>query len=557
MSAPPSSPKFVHLRLHSEYSITDGLTRIDEVIARAAADGQPALAITDLANLFGMVKFYTAARGKGLKPIMGCDVWIGDDDAVEKQESPARLLLLVKNRGGYLRLCELLSAAYLAPRRHGRAEITRSQLAAGDNSGLIALSGGPLGDIGQMLAAGKLDQADVRAQAWAQIFPASYYVEVQRPSGADGAAAAEVLVAASADLAARLGLPLVATHPVQFLQRDDYKAHEARVCIADGYVLGDNRRPRRYSPEQYFKTTAEMAELFADLPEALQNSVEIARRCNLSVELGKSRLPDFPTPAGEPLEAFLASESHAGLARRLELLYPDPAEREKQRPTYVERLDFEIATIIKMGFPGYFLIVADFINWAKANGVPVGPGRGSGAGSLVAYAPRHHRPRPAALRAAVRALPESRARLDAGLRHRLLPGEGATASSSTCKKKYGAHERLADRRPSAPWRPRRSIRDVGRVLDLGFGFVDQHRQADTHSSSASRWRMRMEKEPQLIRQKIEERGRSRRAHAALALKALEGLTRNVGMHAGGVLIAPGKLTDFCAALLPPPAPRIR
>jgi DNA polymerase III alpha subunit len=205
MSTPPSQPTFVHLRLHSEYSVTDGLTRIDEAIAQAVTDGQPALAITDLANLFGMVKFYTAARGKGIKPIIGCDVWIGDDDAADKQESPARLLLLVKNRGGYLRLCELLSAAYLAPRRHGRAEITRSQLSGGDNSGLIALSGGPLGDIGQMLAAGKLDQADVRAQAWARMFPASYYVEVQRPSGADDAAAAEVLVAASADLAARLG----------------------------------------------------------------------------------------------------------------------------------------------------------------------------------------------------------------------------------------------------------------------------------------------------------------------------------------------------------------
>jgi DNA polymerase-3 subunit alpha len=387
MSPVPSSPEFVHLRLHSEYSITDGLTRIDDVIAQAAADGQPALAITDLANLFGMVKFYTAARGKGIKPIIGCDVWIGDE-AMDKNDGPTRLLLLARNRAGYLRLCELLSAAYLAPRRHGRAEITRTQIAsvsnAGDNSGLIALSGGPLGDIGQLLAAGKPDQADVRAQAWAQLFPGAYYIEVQRPESRD-VAASEVLVAASADLAARLGLPLVATHPVQFLQRDDARAHEARVCIADGYVLGDTRRPKRYSAEQYFKTRAEMAELFADLPEALQNSVEIARRCNLTVELGKSRLPDFPTPAGEPLEAFLASESHAGLARRLELLYPAAAEGERQRPTYVDRLDFEIATIIKMGFPGYFLIVADFINWAKHNGVPVGPGRGSGAGSLVAY----------------------------------------------------------------------------------------------------------------------------------------------------------------------------
>jgi DNA polymerase-3 subunit alpha len=539
MSTPPSQPTFVHLRLHSEYSVTDGLTRIDEAIAQAVTDGQPALAITDLANLFGMVKFYTAARGKGIKPIIGCDVWIGDDDAADKQESPARLLLLVKNRGGYLRLCELLSAAYLAPRRHGRAEITRSQLSGGDNSGLIALSGGPLGDIGQMLAAGKLDQADVRAQAWARMFPASYYVEVQRPSGADDAAAAEVLVAASADLAARLGLPLVATHPVQFLRRDDYKAHEARVCIADGYVLGDSRRPKRYSPEQYFKTTVEMAELFADLPEALQNSVEIARRCNLTVELGKSRLPDFPTPAGEPLEAFLASESHAGLVRRMELLYPDAVEREAQRPKYCARLDFEIATIVKMGFPGYFLIVADFIRWAKANGVPVGPGRGSGAGSLVAYS--------------LDITDLDPLRYDLLFERFLNPErvsmpdfdidfcqEGRDRVIDYVKKKYGAHA-VSQIVTFGTMAAKAVIRDVGRVLDLGYNFVDQFAKLIPNELGIT-LQDALEKEP-LIRQKIDAEEEVAELWA-LALK-LEGLTRNVGMHAGGVLIAPGKLTDFC------------
>jgi DNA polymerase-3 subunit alpha len=192
----------------------------------------------------------------------------------------------------------------------------------------------------------------VRAQAWARLFPGAYYIEVQRPGGRNGPAADEVLVAASADLAARLGLPLVATHPVQFLRSDDHKAHEARVCIAEGYVLGDKRRPQRFSARSSTsRPSAEMAELFADLPEALQNSVEIARRCNLTVELGKSRLPDFPTPAGEPLDDFLASESHAGLARPLELLYPDPAERESRRPQYAERLDFEIADHRQDGFP--------------------------------------------------------------------------------------------------------------------------------------------------------------------------------------------------------------
>ena len=546
MPAPPSQPGFVHLRLHSEYSITDGLTRIDEAIAQAAADGQPALAITDLANLFGMVKFYTAARGMGVKPIIGCDVWIGDE-AADKNDGPVRLLLLAKNRAGYLRLCELLSAAYLAPRRHGRAEITRTQLAtvsnAGDNSGLIALSGGPLGDIGQLLGAGKLDQADVRAQAWAQLFPDAYYIEVQRPAGRD-AAASEVLVAASVDLAARLGLPLVATHPVQFLRRDDARAHEARVCIADGYVLGDNRRPKRYSEEQYFKTRDEMAELFADLPEALQNSVEIARRCNLTVELGKSRLPDFPTPAGEPLEAFLASESHAGLVRRMELLYPDAAEREAQRPAYVARLDFEIATIVKMGFPGYFLIVADFINWAKHNGVPVGPGRGSGAGSLVAYS--------------LGITDLDPLRYDLLFERFLNPErvsmpdfdidfcqEGRDRVIDYVKKKYGAHA-VSQIVTFGTMAAKAVIRDVGRVLDLGYNFVDQFAKLIPNELGIT-LKDALEKEP-LIRQRIDAEEEVAELWT-LALK-LEGLARNVGMHAGGVLIAPGKLTDFCPLYSP-------
>jgi DNA polymerase-3 subunit alpha len=287
---PTSSPGFVHLRLHSEYSITDGIVRIDDlidsgtkeivrqgVISTAKADGQPALALTDLANLFGMVKFYTAARGAGIKPIIGCDVWIGDDDGASTDE-PARLLLLVKNRGGYLRLCELLSAAYLAPRRQGRAEITRGQFADGDNSGLIALSGGPLGDIGQMLAGGKVDQAEVRAQAWARLFPDSYYIEVLRPGGKDGAAADEVLVAASADLAARLGLPLVATHPVQFGRARRLQGARGARLHCRGRIAGRQAAAQAaFSRGSVFQDPAEMAELFADTRRPCRTRVEIAR----------------------------------------------------------------------------------------------------------------------------------------------------------------------------------------------------------------------------------------------------------------------------------------
>jgi len=539
-----AAPAFVHLRLHSEYSITDGLTRIDDAVDRAVADQQPALALTDLSNMFGMVKFYSTARGKGVKPIVGCDVWIGDDDAGTSRDGPARLLLLAKNSAGYLRLCELVSASYLVVRHQGRAEITRTQLSRGDNSGLIALSGGPLGDIGHLLAAGKVDQADVRAQAWEALFPSAYYIEVQRPagkaaSGKGSLASQEALVAASADLAARLGLPLVATHPVQFMSRDDFKAHEARVCIAEGHVLGDTRRPKKYSDEQYFKTQAEMGELFADLPEALENSLEIARRCSLSIQLGKSRLPDFPTPDGVPLDAFLASESADGLEIRLQLLYRDAAERERQRPTYVERLNFEINTIVQMGFPGYFLIVADFIRWAKNNGVPVGPGRGSGAGSLVAYS------------LAITDLDPLRYEL---LFERFLNPErvsmpdfdidfcqeGRDRVIEYVKNKYGAHA-VSQIATFGTMSAKAVIRDVGRVLDLGFNFVDQFAKLIPNELGITlqdAW----DKEP-LIRSRVE--GEEEVAQLWALAQTLEGLTRNVGMHAGGVLIAPGKLTDFC------------
>jgi DNA polymerase-3 subunit alpha len=540
-------PQFIHLRLHSEYAISDGITRIDDAIARAVADQQPALALTDLANLFGMVKFYTAARSQGVKPIIGCDVWIDDEAApgAEARRESARLLLLVKNNAGYLRLCELISAAYLAPRRQGqqsRAEISLTQLAQGDNSGLIALSGGPLGDVGLWLAAGKTALAEERAKQWAQLFPQSYYIEVQRPNGktvTENSAADNQLVQASADLAARMGLPLVATHPIQFLDEDDHKAHEARVCIAEGYVLGDKRRPKNFSPQQYFKTQAEMVKLFADLPEALTNAVHIAQRCNLTLTLGKSRLPDFPTPNGEPLEDFLASESHRGLAKRLELLYPDATQREAQRATYVARLDFEIKTIIQMGFPGYFLIVADFINWAKNNGVPVGPGRGSGAGSLVAYSLGITDLDPLRYELLFERFlnPERVSMPDFDID---FCQEGRDRVIDYVKKKYGAHA-VSQIATFGTMAAKAVIRDVGRVLDLGFNFVDQFAKLIPNELGIT-LKDALDKEP-LIRQRIDSEEEIAELWA-LAIK-LEGLTRNVGMHAGGVLIAPGKLTDFC------------
>ncbi|MDP3421017.1 MAG: DNA polymerase III subunit alpha, partial [Thiobacillus sp.] len=375
-----TDPRFIHLRLHTEYSIADGLVRVGEAVKRAKDVAMPALGISDLSNTFGWVKFYRAARGAGIKPVFGCDVWVSN---AADRNRPSRLLLLVQHREGYRRLCELLTRAYQDNIHRGRAEIDPAWLAEGTD-GLLALSGGDAGNVAQAILDDKPDAARAAAEAWATLFPGRYYLELQR----FGQPHAEHLIDGLLDIGAALNLPAVATHPIQFVAPDDFKAHEARVCIAEGMMLGDPRRPRPFTAEQYFKTPDEMTVLFADLPEALANSVEIAKRCNLTLELGKSQLPDFPTPAGMSLDDYMRQRSFEGLAERMAHLYPDEAERATKLPEYTERLEFELGTIIQMGFPGYFLIVSDFINWAKNNGVPVGPGRGSGAGSLVAYSLR-------------------------------------------------------------------------------------------------------------------------------------------------------------------------
>ena len=373
---------FVHLRLHTEFSVVDGTNRIDEIVPCAAADGQPALAITDLSNLFGTVKFYKEARKRGVKPLIGAEVWLeglGQDAA-----SLSRLVLLVQNRQGYLNLSELLARAWTRNVSTAQACVRLDWLKE-LSEGLIALSGAQSGPVGQALVQGDNARAADFALQLGSIFPHRFYIELQRAGRVDD----EAHVIAAVQLAGRLGLPVVATHPVQFTLPDDFEAHEARVCIAEGEILGNPRRVRRFTREQYFKSSAQMEALFADLPSALANTLEIARRCNLTLDLGKPQLPDFPTPEvdGQRMtpEAYFRYASHAGLVERLLHRYPDAAQRERERPRYVERLEFEIATILKMGFPGYFLIVGDFINWAKNNGCPVGPGRGSGAGSLVAY----------------------------------------------------------------------------------------------------------------------------------------------------------------------------
>lgn len=524
-------PSFIHLRCHSEYSIVDGTVRIDEYVARAAGDSMPALALTDLSNLFGAVKFYKAARQSGIKPILGCDLWLENET---NRDQPWRILLLCQSHAGYLKLCQLLTEAYLHNQHRGRAEIKRAWLESSGTEGLILLSGATAGDVGQAILQTNIDVARQCATAWAKLFPNRFYIELQRY----GQPQQEQYVSRAIALAGELGLPVVATQPVQFTEPDAFKAHEARVCISEGYVLADKRRPQHFTPEQYFKTQAEMAELFADIPSALTNSVEIAKRCNLTLTLGKNYLPQFPTPNGESLEEYLIAESRAGLGKRLDLLYPDAQVRAEKEPIYQARLDFEVNVIVQMGFAGYFLIVADFINWAKRNGVPVGPGRGSGAGSVVAYSLgiTDLDPLQYALLFERFLNPERVSMPDFDID---FCQEGRDRVIDYVKKKYGL-EAVSQIATFGTMAAKAVIRDVGRVLDLPFNFVDSIAKLIPNELGITLPKA-MEKEPQL--QERFEQEEEVKELMELALR-LEGLTRNVGMHAGGVLISPGKISDF-------------
>ncbi|MBI1889898.1 MAG: DNA polymerase III subunit alpha [Burkholderiales bacterium] len=528
------SPSFVHLRLHSEFSIVDGLVRIDDIVKAAAKDGQPALAITDLANLFAMVKFYKAARGKGVKPIAGCDVWITNDDDRDK---PSRLLLLVKNRAGYLQLCELLSHAWLTNQYRGRAEIRTEWLANLLPGGLIALSGMHFGDIGQAIDNGNLAAAEKCAKRWAEIFPNHFYIEVQRA----GQPNMELQVRQSVSLAAKLKLPVIATHPVQFLKQEEFTAHEARTCIAEGEILANTRRVKRFNDQQYFKTQEEMAALFADMPAALQNTLEIAKRCNLTLELGKPKLPLFPTPDGMSLDDFLVKQAQIGLVERLVELFPDVDKREEVRPRYEARLKFETDTIIKMGFPGYFLIVADFIQWGKNNGVPVGPGRGSGAGSLVAYALKITDLDPLEYNLLFERFlnPERVSMPDFDID---FCQENRDRVIQYVKERYGK-DAVSQIATFGTMAAKGAVRDVGRVLDMGYNFCDGISKLIPFKPGKQVTIADAIEEEPLLKERME---KEEEVAQLLALaQQVEGIARNIGMHAGGVLIAPGKLTDFC------------
>lgn len=536
---------FVHLRLHTEFSVVDGTNRINAIVKAAAEDGQVAMAITDFNNLFGGVKFYREGRAKGVKPILGTELLVEGDNG----GPPGRLVLLAQSKQGYHNLCELLARGWTRNVVKGQAIYLWEWLQE-LGEGLIVLSGAQAGPVGQALVRGDEAAAADMAQRLARMFPHRFFIELQRAGRVDD----EAHVVAAVQLASRLNLPVVATHPLQFFGPDDYEAHEARVCIAEGEILGNAKRVRRFTRDQHFKTAAQMQALFADVPSAISNTVEIARRCSLTLVLGQPQLPNFPVPEGMSEETFFRQESFEGLEQRLLHLYPDAAKREAQRPRYVERLEFELNTILKMGFPGYFLIVGDFINWAKKNGCPVGPGRGSGAGSLVAYALKITDLDPLEYNLLFERFlnPERVSMPDFDIdfcqanRDRVI---------DYVKQLYG-RDAVSQIATFGTMAARAAIRDVGRVMDMGYMFCDgisklipnkpglnvTLRYPPNPKKENDKYTYAIEAEPQLA-ERIEKE-EDVRTVIEMAQK-LEGMTRNIGMHAGGVVIAPGRLADFC------------
>ncbi|MEQ9887123.1 DNA polymerase III subunit alpha [Pectobacterium zantedeschiae] len=524
-----AEPRFVHLRVHSDYSMIDGLAKVGPLVKKAAALGMPALAITDFTNLCGLVKFYGGAHGAGVKPIIGADFYVESD---ELGDELAHLTVLAMNNDGYQNLTLLISHAY--QRGYGAAgpTIDRDWLVE-HQEGLILLSGGRRGDVGRFLLRGNQAQAEQCLAFYMEHFPQRYYLELTRTSRPDE----ESYIHAAVELATKYALPVVATNEVCFISTDDFDAHEIRVAIHDGYTLDDPKRPRHYSPQQYMRSEEEMCELFADIPEALVNSVEIAKRCNVTIRLGEYFLPQFPT--GDMSTAdFLVQCSKKGLEDRLEFLFPDPEVRAARRPEYDERLDIELGVINQMGFPGYFLIVMEFIQWSKDNDVPVGPGRGSGAGSLVAYA--------------LKITDLDPLEFDLLFERFLNPERVSMPDFDVdfCMEKrdkvidhvaemYG-RDAVSQIITFGTMAAKAVIRDVGRVLGHPYGFVDRISKLVPPDPG-----MTLEKafaaEPQLP--EIYEADEEVKALIDMARK-LEGVTRNAGKHAGGVVISPTKITDF-------------
>jgi len=524
-------PSFVHLHLHSEYSLVDGLIRIKPLAKAVAEQRMPAVAVTDQGNLFAMVKFYRAAMAAGVKPIIGADLWVHNP---QNPNQPTRLVLLCKDNEGYRNLTHLVSKTYLEGQHRGIPMLDKGWL-AGYSNGLIALSGGRSGDIGQALLAANTDEAERLLAEWQAWFPNCFYLELQR-TGRDGE---EAYIHAAVDLAIRRDIPVVATNDVHFQRQGDFDAHEVRVCIHDGRTIDDPRRPKLYSEQQYLRSPEEMQALFADLPEAITNTVEITKRCNLELTLGKNYLPDYPVPPGMTIADYLAAESRRGLEVRLKtILDPTASDYAAQRQEYQDRLELELKVINNMGFPGYFLIVADFIKWAKENGVPVGPGRGSGAGSLVAYALTITDLDPIEYDLLFERFlnPERVSMPDFDVDFCM---EGRDRVIDYVAERYG-RDKVSQIITYGSMAAKAVIRDVGRVLGHPYGFVDRIAKLIPFEIGIT-----LEKalEQEEVLKELYEQDEEVQALIDMA-RSLEGLSRNAGKHAGGVVIAPSKLTDF-------------
>jgi DNA polymerase-3 subunit alpha len=526
--------QFVHLRLHTEYSLVDGIVRVPELMSAVAATGMPAVALTDQSNLFAMVKFYKEALAAGVKPLIGVDAWIREAG----ERAPSRIVFLCQSLVGYRHLTQLVTRSYLEGQQRGAPMLERRWLQSDTLQGLIVLSGGAGGDIGQAIARGRDDEASRCLCAWQELCGDRFYLEVQRT----GRAGEQIYTEAVMDLAQERGVAAVATNDVRFLTRAEFEAHEARVCIHDGALLADTSRARSYSEEQYLKSPQEMAELFKDSPEVLDNAVEIAKRCSLEIRLGSSMLPAYPVPSGSNTEDFLREEAVSGLRARLaatrSAAVVASAAADTATAAYEARLDLELGVICSMGFAGYFLIVADFIRWARDNGVPVGPGRGSGAGSLVAYVlgitdldPIEHD-----LLFERFLNPERVSMPDFDVDFCM---EGRDRVIEYVANKYG-RERVSQIITYGTLAAKAVVRDVGRVLGHNYGYVDKIAKLIPFEIGITLDKA-LEQEEELRRLYDSDS----EIHELIDLaRTLEGLARNAGTHAGGVVIAPSVLTDF-------------
>lgn len=525
------SSSFVHLRLHSEFSLIDGLVRIKPLVKRVVELGMPAVALTDHCNFYALIKFYKAAMAAGVKPIFGSDFLLIDDQDTTQE---SKLCLLAQNEQGYRNLTELMSKAYQDGQVLGKAYIKRSWLTQ-FNEGVIALSGGKQGEVGQALLSSRPDIARERLTQLMACFDGRFYLELQRT----GREHDEDYLHQAVELATQMDCPVVATNDVCFLTADEFEAHEARVCIHEGQTLDDPRRQRIYSDQQFLRSPEQMQELFADIPEALANTVEIAKRCNVHIHLGTYYLPEYPIPEGMTQDEFFRKVSHDGLTERLEFLYDTSAAEfpEKERE-YRERLDFELDIILQMGFPGYFLIVMDFIQWAKDHGIPVGPGRGSGAGSLVAYAQKITDLDPLQYDLLFERFlnPERVSMPDFDVDFCM---DNRDQVISYVADHYG-RDAVSQIITFGTMAAKAVVRDVARVQGKSYGLADKLSKMIPFEVGMTLAKAFDQEET--LREFLANDEQAQEIWD-MAVQ-LEGVTRNVGKHAGGVVIAPSKLTDF-------------